>query len=122
MPQIPVLYAVSWAKRKVASAFSPEPSFKIAADGVLQVLMSTPIGDRLERFPLDAETEDADPVSGNPFVKRSYWDDDTLFTVARDPNGKKADFVTRRRIDANGRLEQTNEHDGVTMVRILQKK
>jgi hypothetical protein len=114
--------AVSWAKRKIASAFSPEPSFKIANDGVLQCLMSTPIGDRLERFSLVTETEDADPVSGDPFVKRSYWEGDTLFTVARDPTGKKANFVTRRRIDENGHLEQTNEHGGVTMVRILQKK
>ena len=84
--------------------------------------MSTPIGDRLERFSLVTETEDADPVSGDPFVKRSYWEGDTLFTVARDPTGKKANFVTRRRIDENGHLEQTNEHGGVTMVRILQKK
>ena len=84
--------------------------------------MATPIGDRLERFPLDAETEDTDPVSGSIFVKRSFWEGETLVTAARDPTGKKPDFVTRRKVLASGKLEQINEHNGMTMMRILEKK
>ena len=51
---------VGWAKRKVAVAFRPELSFAIV-DGVLQVLMPSPIGERLERFPLDREEPETAP-------------------------------------------------------------
>ena len=43
-----------WAKRKVALAFRPELSFAVV-DGTLQLLMPSPIGDRLEKFPFDKE-------------------------------------------------------------------
>ena len=84
--------------------------------------MSTPIGDRLERFPLDSEVEDVDPVNGTAFVKRSFWEDGTLVTTARDPSGKKADFVTKRFVNEKGQLVQINEHGGVSMQRILVMK
>ena len=84
--------------------------------------MSTPIGDRLERFPLDAETEDRDPVDGSLFIKRSFWEGDTLMTIARDPTGKRPDFVVKRRVLASGQLEQTNEHNGMSMVRLMDSK
>ena len=51
---------VGWAKRQVAMAFKPAVSFVIV-EGVLQVLMPSPIGERLERFPLDEEVPDTDP-------------------------------------------------------------
>lgn len=114
---------VSWAKRKIAAAFSPEPSFKIDdRDGVLQCLMSTPIGDRLERFPLDSEVQDVDPVNGNTFIKRFFWESATLVSVARDPSGKTPDFVTKRRLNPKGQLVQINEHAGVAMERTLVRK
>ena len=47
---------------------------------------------------------------------------ETLVTAARDPTGKKPDFVTRRKVLASGKLEQINEHNGMTMMRILEKK
>ena len=84
--------------------------------------MPSPIGERLETFPLDKEVTDADPTSGAPFYKRSYWEGDTLHTVARDPKGKKDDFVTLRRLDEAGQLIQTNKHGGVQFERIFARK
>ena len=81
--------------------------------------MSTPIGDRLERFPLDSEVEEIDPLNGNVFVKRSFWEDGTLVTTARDPSGKKADFVTKRFVNVKEQLVQVNEYGTVSMQRIL---
>ena len=53
---------IGWAKRKVAVAFRPELSFALV-DGVLQVLMPSPIGERLERFPLGEEVPETDPCA-----------------------------------------------------------
>jgi hypothetical protein len=180
---------VGWAKRKIATAFRPEPSFAVV-DNVLQVLMPSPIGDRLERFPLDEEVPDTDPcvqrrathrestaarphglapraahpahhtphaspprvrplapegatprstarlatcaqlgtrsshrrMTGDPFMKRNWWEGDTLFTVARDVKGKKPDFVTTRRINEHGLLIQTNKHGPVQFMREFTRK
>ncbi|KOO35146.1 fatty acid-binding adipocyte [Chrysochromulina tobinii] len=60
---------IPWAKRKLAGAFKPELSFAII-DGVLQVLMPSPIGERLELLPLHQEVIDVDP-DGNDFIKTS---------------------------------------------------
>ena len=72
---------VGWAKRKVATAFRPAPVFAIV-DGVLQILLTTPIGERLERLPVDEPVVDTDP-SGVEFVKESSWDGGTLVTLAK---------------------------------------
>ena len=108
---------VGWAKRKIALAFRPELSFAVV-DGVLQVLMPSPIGERLERLPIDQEVIDIDP-SGNTFVKVSSWDGTALVTVARDASGKApevvtnlTEVVTRRVIRDDGCLVQTSTASG----------
>ena len=101
---------VGWAKRKIALAFRPELSFAVV-DGVLQVLMPSPIGERLERLPIDQEVIDIDP-SGNTFVKVSSWDGTALVTVARDASGKPPEVVTRRVIRDDGCLVQTSTASG----------
>ena len=45
---------VNWAKRKIAASFKPETSWAVV-DGALQSLMPSPLGDRLERFPMNTE-------------------------------------------------------------------
>ena len=98
---------VGWAKRKVALAFRPQPVFAVV-DGVLQVLLATPIGERLERLPINEDVIDTDP-SGVEFVKRSHWEGSALITLAEDfpyASGKRADVVTTRTIDADGRMVQ----------------
>ena len=59
-------HGVGWAKRKVALAFKPQLSFALV-DGVLQCLMPSPVGERLEVFSLDEGMPDTDPVSGSKF-------------------------------------------------------
>ena len=52
----------------------------------------------------------------------SFFEAATLVTVARDPTGTKADFVTRRHVNGAGQLIQTNEHDGSSMERTFERK
>ena len=112
---------VPWAKRKLAAAFSPELSFAIV-DGVLQVLMPSPIGERLELLPINQEVIDVDP-SGNEFGKVSSWDGPTLVTIAQDKSGKTADTTTTRQIRASdGALLQTNTNAGVFFQRTFLPK
>ena len=63
-------------------------------------------------------------VSGTPFIKVSSWEGDskTLRTVARDTTGKKADFVSLRRINVDDCLIQTNSHGAVSMERVFVRK
>ena len=65
---------------------------------------------------------DADPVSGAPFAKRSWWEGGTLHTAARDVAGKKPDFVTTRRIDDGGQLVQTTTHGPVSFERVFVRR
>jgi len=112
---------VPWAKRKLAGAFKPELSFAVV-DGVLQVLMPSPIGERLEKLPIGVEVIDVDP-SGNEFVKTSRWDGAMLVTTAVDRAGKTADTITRRSIrTSDGMLVQTNMNASVSFERIFTRK
>ena len=61
-------------------------------------------------------------ISGDPFVKRSQWEGANLRTVAKDVKGKKADFVTVRRIDEHGHLIQTNWHGSAQFERVFARK
>lgn len=109
---------MGWAKRKVASAFRPELSFAIV-DGILQVLMPSPIGERLETFPIGKEVTDTDP-SGKQFVKVSQWVQGTLSTIATDSGGKTPVVVTTRAIRADdGALIQTCTAGAVSFERIF---
>jgi hypothetical protein len=111
---------VGWAKRKVALAFSPEPSFAIV-DGVLQMYMASPIGERLELLPIDTEVIDTDPT-GKQFVKLSRWEGGDLVTTATDVRGQTADFVTRRHVARDGTMVQTTAHEGVSFERVFVRK
>mmetsp|Transcript_13435 Transcript_13435/g.34431 ORF Transcript_13435/g.34431 Transcript_13435/m.34431 type:complete len:488 (+) Transcript_13435:79-1542(+) len=112
---------VPWAKRKLAGAFNPELSFAVV-DGVLQVLMPSPIGERLELLPINQEVIDVDP-SGNEFVKMSAWDGPMLRTVAKDKAGKTADTTTTRVIrESDGALIQTNSNAGFSFERVFTRK
>ena len=111
---------VSWAKRKIAEQFKPEVSWAVV-DGVLQLIMPTPLGTRLERFPTDEAVVEADP-DGNEFSKRTAWEEGQLVTRAQSlakPN--QPPFITRRWLEG-GRLRQINEHDGARMSRVFGKK
>ena len=111
---------IPWAKRKLAGAFKPELSFAII-DGVLQVLMPSPIGERLELLPLHQEVIDVDPA-GNEFIKTSRWEGSTLVTVARDMAGTTADTITRRSIRRDdGALVQTNTNAGISFERVFNR-
>ena len=111
---------IPWAKRKLAGAFKPELSFAII-DGVLQVLMPSPIGERLELLPLHQEVIDVDPA-GNEFIKTSWWEGSTLVTVARDKAGTTADTITRRSIRRDdGALVQTNTNAGISFERVFHR-
>ena len=112
---------VSWAKRKIAVAFKPVLTFDFDQSGVLQVRMPSPIGERVEIFPMNAEVPVSDPL-GRQFVRVASWDGDVLQCVARDPTGKIADFVTRRRVRADGLLEQVTVHADVQFERLFVRK
>ena len=111
---------VGWAKRKLALAFRPEPSFAVV-DGVLQFLMSSPIGERLERMPIGEEIIDVDPT-GKEFIKVSRWEGSKLITVAKDRSGKSSDFVTTRHIRDDGTMTQITTHDDTSFERIFVRK
>lgn len=83
--------------------------------------MPSPIGERLETFPIGREVTDTDP-SGKVFLKTSSWQGSTLLTVARDPTGKSADYITRRHLDEAGHLVQVNEHNKVSFQRLFERK
>jgi len=113
---------IPWAKRKLAGAFKPELSFAII-DGVLQVLMPSPIGERLELLPLHQEVIDVDP-DGNDFIKTSWWEGSTLVTVARarDKARRTADTITRRSIRRDdGALVQTATNAGISYERVFHR-
>ena len=61
-------------------------------------------------------------VTGDPFTKRSWWEAQTLKTVARDNKGKKDDFITLRRINDADQLIQTNIHGKVQFERVFVRK
>ena len=120
---------VSWAKRKLALAFSPQPTCTLDG-GALTIRMPSPIGCRVEVFTLGVELEDEDP-SGKRLLKTTTWRPDasdechgTLITVVRDPSGKTADFVTERHVvrSASGgaQMVQTTTHDGVSFQRVFE--
>lgn len=111
---------VAWAKRKLAVAFKPAVSFSIV-QGVLQSLMPSPIGERLERFPLDEEVPKPDP-DGKVFLERSWWEGDTFTSCAVDPSGKKADTVTTRRVNESGNLIQRTENGGFYYERTYERR
>ncbi|KAL1510299.1 hypothetical protein AB1Y20_006619 [Prymnesium parvum] len=107
---------VAWAKRKIAASFKPETSWRVV-NGALQSLMPSPLGDRLERFPTDASLIDSD-LDGNEFLKTTAWEGGVLLTTAVKRNGPtKKPYITKRWIDGDGKLQQVNEHDGVSMQR-----
>ena len=84
--------------------------------------MPSPIGERLERFPLDADVADADPITGAPWRKRSSWSGGVLTTVASDVAGAQEDIVTSRYIDDEGRLIQTTRHGSASFVRVFARR
>ena len=94
---------VSWVESQLALRFRPKCVFSIT-DGVLQVRMPTPMGERVEKLPIDTEVVDRDPL-GNEFIKHSYWDGSVLVTLAQDRRGKLADVRTTRAI-CDGALVQ----------------
>jgi len=111
---------VGWAKRKVAEQFKPEVSWSVV-DGVLQLMMPTPLGTRLERFPMHHKVIEADP-DGNEFSKSITFANDQLITQAQSITKPKDPlFITRRWMD-NGKLMQINEHENANMTRQFTKK
>ena len=108
---------VGWAKRKVALTFRPQGVWS-RQDGVLQVTTPTPLGVRLETFPLDG-AEQADEIEGKTWRKSHRWEGSKLVTRVVDPAGLKPGFVTERWIDEKGRLNQVNSHYGVAFKRIF---
>jgi len=109
---------VGWAKRKIANSFKPQSSWAIV-DGVLQVLTPTPLGDRLETFPLNVEQ--SDEIDGQAWVKSHRWEGTKMITTATDPTKKKPDFVTERWIDGDDMLNQVNSHAGVAFTRYFKR-
>mmetsp|Transcript_21259 Transcript_21259/g.50706 ORF Transcript_21259/g.50706 Transcript_21259/m.50706 type:complete len:86 (-) Transcript_21259:94-351(-) len=81
----------------------------------------TPLGDRLETFPLDVQQSDV--IEGKTFTKSHRWEALTrhLTTTAKDPSGAKPDFVTERWIDGDGRLNQVTSHNGVAFTRLFDR-
>ena len=110
---------VGWAKRKIANLFMPQSSWAIV-DGVLQVLTPTPLGDRLETFPLNVEQSVVE-VDGQTWVKSHRWEGTKMITTATDPTKKKPDFVTERWIDGDDMLNQVNSHAGVAFTRYFKR-
>ena len=106
------------AKRKIANSFKPQSSWAIV-DGVLQVLTPTPLGDRLETFPLNVEQ--SDEIDGQAWVKSHRWEGTKMITTATDPTKKKPDFVTERWIDGDDMLNQVNSHAGVAFTRYFKR-
>ena len=104
--------------RQVALSFKPEGTWTLP-EGVLQVMTPTPLGERLETFPLDAAQ--TDEIDGKKWSKTHRWEGTKLISTAVDPEGKKGDFVTERWIDDEGHLNQVNSHDGVAFTRIFHR-
>jgi hypothetical protein len=111
---------VGWAKRKLAGSFRPEPVFSLD-DGILRMVLGSPIGERIETFPIDVEVEDCDP-SGNKFTKVSIWEGKTLRSTARRVTGNAPDFVTTRLLRDDGKLVQRTSHNGMSFERVFERK
>ena len=122
---------IGWAKRKLAVGFKPVGSWGIV-DGVLQVMVPTPLGDRLETFPLAVTLPTTDPDSGRAFEMTTVWEPPpadggprVLCTTTTDPLGKKGDFVTRRWVETTDNkavLVQHTTHDGMSFKRYFEPK
>jgi hypothetical protein len=111
---------ISWAKRKIALSFKPQSSYAVV-DGVLQVMTPTPLGDRLETFPLNEEQ--TDEIEGKKFTKTHRWVGSKMVTTAKDPTGAKPDFVTERWVDeATDQLHQVTSHAGVAFTRLFSRQ
>lgn len=83
--------------------------------------MPSPIGDRLESFPIGVALPDVDPISGRTFDKVSVWNGPTLVTTVSDPRGESDDFVTRRHIRDDGALVQVTSHAGAQFERVFER-
>ena len=76
---------VNYVKRKLAAGMKPLQEWTLV-DGSWQFSVSTPVGIRVESFPLGVHVPDE--VDGVAMVKRSMWDGAVLHTsvVPNDPN------------------------------------
>jgi hypothetical protein len=116
---------VGWAKRKIAVAYKPEASWALVA-GVVQAMMVTPIGTRVEKFPFDQQGATMDP-DGRSFNVENTWaakpEGSSLVSTATDDANAGNVFVTSRHIDsATGQLVQVTEHDGLAFTRFYDRK
>ena len=113
-----IALGTGWAQRKVATSFRPTCTWAMV-DGVLQVFTKTPIGDRLERFPIGAVVDEKDPY-GSPYTVESSWDSRKLVAVSRGPKGC---FVTSREVVDGRLIQQTVARDqsGASFTRVFVK-
>jgi len=116
---------VGWAKRKIAVAYKPEASWALVS-GVMQVMMVTPIGERVEKFPFDQQGLTTDP-DGRSFRVDNRWEagseGSALVSTATDDGKDDNVFVTSRHIDSStGQLVQVTSHDGLSFTRYYDRR
>ena len=108
---------MSWAMRKVAAGFKPKVVWSIEG-GVLTTTMPSPVGERVEHFTAAPRLDKPDP-NGGEFNVSSAWEGEALVTTARDVQGVKSDFVTRRFVLDGGAMVQQTSHANVAFERIF---
>lgn len=85
-----------WVERN-ALAKLPTTQVITVHDGVLEVLIDTPLGDRTERLPLSGEVKTGTSPKGEPWESRTRFDGDALASTMRVtlPEGTRT-FTVRR--------------------------
>ena len=94
--------------------------------GVMQVMMVTPIGERVEKFPFDQQGLTTDP-DGRSFRVDNRWEagseGSALVSTATDDGKDDNVFVTSRHIDSStGQLVQVTSHDGLSFTRYYDRR
>jgi hypothetical protein len=79
---------VNYLKRKVASGMKPVQEWTKQPDGTWQFAVSTPIGLKVEKFPVGVDV--ADEVDGEKMVKTTTWDGAVMHTAVVHAEPKKA--------------------------------
>mmetsp|Transcript_27371 Transcript_27371/g.67992 ORF Transcript_27371/g.67992 Transcript_27371/m.67992 type:complete len:345 (+) Transcript_27371:199-1233(+) len=112
---------VGWPQRQAALSFAPKQAWTIEA-GVPKMTMASPLGVRVEQFPLGEAHEEKD-LNGRSFMKTSSWEKGMLVARSRAVEESMPEIVARRWIDSNtGALVQETSFDGVVYTRIFVHK
>ena len=109
---------VGYLKRKLAHRIYPAQDWERLPDGTWQMTTHTPLGDKVETFPIGDTIEDV--VDGNHLSKTSSWRDGVLVTTVTSPS-YPSEGEMRRYIDGD-RLILQMLVGGVCCTRVFERQ